>query len=113
LEIPHLNKLAFSLRNTRKNPKGKQTTLVSDPKKILKTKGSLKTTTTVYQLKYPQPNTKSFIEPSTSHNPLPETINPTLTLSEVKSEIHPTTFGVHKGKNPAVKLSEIDIPPTL
>jgi hypothetical protein len=86
---------------------------VSDPKKILKTRGSLKPTTAVYRLEYPQPNTKSFVEPSNSHNPLPETINPTLTLSEVKSEIHPTTFGVHKGKNPVVKLSEIDIPPTL
>jgi hypothetical protein len=110
---PCLNKLASSRRNTRQNPEGKQTTLVSDPEKILKTRGSLKPTTAVYQLKYPQPNTKSFFEPSTSHNPLPETINPTLTLSEVKSEIHLTTFGIHKGKNPTVNLSEIDIPPNL
>jgi hypothetical protein len=110
---PHLNKLASYRRNTRKNPEGKQTMPIFDPEKILNVRGSLKPTTAVYQLKRPQLNTKSSFEPSTSHNPLPETINPTLTLSEVKSEIHPTTFGIHKGKNPAMNLSEIDIPPTL
>jgi hypothetical protein len=110
---PCLNKLAFNQRNTKQNPYGKQTMPVSDPEKILKARGSLKTTTAVYQLMYPQSNTKSSFEPSTLHNPLPETINPTLTLFEVKSEIHPTTSGVHKGKNPAVNLSEIDIPPTF
>jgi hypothetical protein len=86
---------------------------VSYPEKILKDRGSLKPTTAVYQLKCPQLSTKSSFELSTSHNPLPETINPTLTLSEVKSEIHPTTFGIHKGKNPVVNSSEIDIPSNL
>jgi hypothetical protein len=110
---PRLNKLASGRRNTRQNPEGKQTTPVSDPEKILKTRGSLKPTTAVYQLKYPQPKTKSSFEPSTSHSSPPETINPTLALSEVKSETHPTTSDVHKGKNPTVNLSEIDIPLTL
>jgi hypothetical protein len=86
---------------------------VSDPKKILKTRGFLKPTTAIYHLKYRQPKTKSSFEPSTSHSSHPETINPTLLLSEVKSEIHLTTSGVHKGKNPKVNLSEINIPLTL
>jgi hypothetical protein len=97
---PHLNKLASCRRNTRQNPEGKQTTPVSDPEKILKVRGSLKPTTAVYQLKCPQLNTKSSFEPSTSHNPLPETINPTLTLSEVKSEIHPQPLAYTKVKTP-------------
>jgi hypothetical protein len=86
---------------------------VSDPEKILKTEGSLKLTTVVYQLKYPQSKAKIYFEPSTSQNFPPETINPTLSLPEVKSEIHPTTSDVHKGENLAVDLSVIDIPPTL
>jgi hypothetical protein len=86
---------------------------ISDPKKILKTKGSLKPTTAIYQLKYSQPKAKSSFEPSTSHNFPPETINPTLSLPKVKVEIHPTTSDVHKGENLAVNLSAIDIPPTL
>jgi hypothetical protein len=68
-------------RNTRQNPEGKQTTPVSDPKKILKARGSLKPTTAVYQLKHPQTQAKISFEPSTSHNSPPETINPTLALS--------------------------------
>jgi hypothetical protein len=81
--------------------------------KILKTKNSLKPTTSIYQLKYPQPKAKSSFEPSTSHNFPPETINPTLSLLEVKSEIHPITSDIHKGENPAVNLSAINIPPNL
>jgi hypothetical protein len=92
---------------------GKQTTPVFYLEKILKIRGFLKSTTAVYQLKYPQPKTNISFEPSTSHSSPPKTINPTLLLSEVKSEIHPTTSGVHKGKNPVVNLSEINIPPTL
>jgi hypothetical protein len=109
LATPRLNKLASGRRNTRQNPEGKQTTPIFDPEKILKARGSLKPTTAVYQLKHPQPKAKISFEPSTSHNFPPETINPTLALSEVKSEIHPITSGVHKGKNLAVNLSAIDI----
>jgi hypothetical protein len=110
---PRLNKLASGRRNTRQNPEGKQTTPVSDPEKILKTRGSLKPTTAVYQLKYPQPKIKSSFEPSTSHSSPPETINPILALSETKSETHSITSDVYRGKSPAVDLSEIDIPPTF
>jgi hypothetical protein len=101
---PRLSKLASGQRNTRQNLDGKQTTPIFDPKKILKTKGSLKPTTVVYQLKYPQSKAKSSFEPSTSHNFPLETINPTLALPEVKIEINPTTSDVHKGENPAVNL---------
>jgi len=100
-------------RNTRQNPDGKQTKPIFDPQKILKTKGSLKPTTAIYQLKYPYPKAKSSFETSTSHNFPLETINPTLALPEVKSEIHPITFDVHKGENPTINLSMIDIPSTL
>jgi hypothetical protein len=86
---------------------------VSNPEKILKTRGSLKPTSTVYQLKYPQPKTKSSFEPSTSHSSPPETINSFLARSEVKSEIHLNTSVAHKGKNPVVNLSEVDISPTV
>jgi hypothetical protein len=105
--------MASGRRKTRKNPDGKQTTPISDPEKILKTRGSLKPTTPVYQLKYPQPKAKSSFETSTLHNTLPETINPTLSLPKVKGEIQMTTSDVHKGKSPAVNLLVINIPPSL
>jgi hypothetical protein len=110
---PHLNKLESGRRNTRQNPESKQTTPVSNSKKILKTRGSIKPTTTVYQLKYPQPKTKSSFEPSTLHRSPPKTIYSFLVSSEVKSEIHLKTSVVHKGKNPVVNLLAVDIPPTL
>jgi hypothetical protein len=110
---PRLNKLASSRRNTRKNSESKQTTPVSDHEKILKARGSLKPTTTVYQLKYPQPNTKTYFEPLTSHNSPPETINSFLAISKVKGEIHRTTSVIQKDKNPTVNLSAVNILPTL
>jgi hypothetical protein len=108
-----ISKLASSRRNTRKNPENKQTTPVSDPKKILKARGSLKPTTAVYQLKHPQPKTKNFCDPSTSHSTPPETTNSFLFSSVVKSEILPKTSIEHKGKSSAVNLSVVDILSTL
>jgi hypothetical protein len=57
-----LEKLAFRRKNTRKNPDDKQTTPVSDPEKLLKTKGYLKKTSAstgkIYQPKVTQVNVK-------------------------------------------------------
>jgi hypothetical protein len=86
---------------------------IFDPEKILKTRSFLKPITAIYKLKYPQPKTKIYFEPSNSHSSPPKTINPNLLLFEAKSEIHLTTYGVNKGKNLTVNLSEIDIPSTL
>jgi hypothetical protein len=86
---------------------------ISDPKKILKKRGSLKPTTAVYELRYPQPKAKISLEPSTSQNFPPKTLSPILSLHKIKSEIHLTTSGVHKGENPSVNLSTIDILSTL
>jgi hypothetical protein len=104
------DKLASSRRNTRKNPDGKQITLVNDPEKILKARGSLKPTAAVYKLKPPQLKTKSSSEPSTSLSPLFDTKDLASNCSEVRSEIHPTVLLVHKGKGPLESSSEVDIP---
>jgi hypothetical protein len=42
-----------------------------------------------------------------------ETTNPNLVFPEIKSESHPTTSCVSEGVKPSVKLTSIDIPPTL
>jgi hypothetical protein len=86
---------------------------VTDPKKILKARGSLKPTTAVYKLKTPQLKTKSSSEPSTSFSPLFETKVSTPNCSEVRSEIHPTIPSVHKGKGPLESSSAVDIPSFL
>jgi hypothetical protein len=91
------NKLASGHRNTRQNSDGKQITPVTDPKKILKARGSLKTIVAIYKLKHPQLKTKSSSEPSTSHSPLFDTKDLTSNCSEVRSEIHPTIPLVLKG----------------
>ena len=83
---------------------------VSNVEKILKTRGSLRLTTAVYQLKYPQPKIKSSFEPSTSHISPHKIINPILSLYETKSETHSITSDVYRGKRSTVDLSEIDIP---
>ena len=44
LVTPLSTKLAFDQKNTRKNPDEKQTTPISDPKKLLKPKGYIKQT---------------------------------------------------------------------
>jgi hypothetical protein len=108
-----ISKLESIRRNTRQNPENKRTTPVSDPKKILKARGSLKPTTAVYQLKHPQPKTKSSCETSTSHSTPSETTNSFLFSSVVKSEILSKTSIRHKGKNPTINLSAVDIPLTL
>jgi hypothetical protein len=95
---PRLRKLASGRRNTRQNLDDKQTTPVSDPEKILKTRGSLKPTTAVYQPRYTQPKDKIPVEPLTSHESPPKTLNPTLALPEIKNKIHLTTSGIHKGE---------------
>jgi hypothetical protein len=110
---PCLSNLASGQRNTTQNPDGKQTTPIFDPEKILKTRGSLKPTTAVYQPRYTQPKAKIPFEPITSHEYPPKTLKPTLALPKIKNEIHPTTSGVHKGENPSVNLTAIDIPLTL
>ena len=62
--------MAFSRRNTRKNPNDKQTMPVSDPKKILKPRRYLKQTTAstskIYQPKPTQSNAKVPLEPLTT-----------------------------------------------
>jgi hypothetical protein len=54
--------MAFGRKNTRKNPDEKQTTLVSDPEKLLKPKGYLRQTSAstgkVYQPRVTQVNVK-------------------------------------------------------
>jgi hypothetical protein len=61
-----IDKLAFSRKNTRKNPDDKKTTPVSDPKRLLKPNGYLKSTTTflgkIYQPKIALVNTKVPVE---------------------------------------------------
>jgi hypothetical protein len=51
-----INKLAFNQNNTRKNPDNKQTSLVPDPEKILKSRRYLKQTASstnkIYQPKF-------------------------------------------------------------
>jgi hypothetical protein len=63
------DKLAFGRKNTRKNPDDKKTTPVSDPERLLKPKGYLKSTTTsagkIYQPKVAQVNTKIPVEEPT------------------------------------------------
>jgi hypothetical protein len=108
-----INKLVSGQRNTRKNLDGKQTTPVTDPEKILKARGSLKTTPAVYQLKYPQLKTKSSSEPSTSRNPLFDTKDITSNCSEFRSETHSITSVVPKGKIPVEKSSAVNISLTL
>jgi hypothetical protein len=124
LATPRLSKLASGRRNTRQNPDGKQTTPVSDPEKILKTRGSLKPTTAVYQPKHTQPKAKIPLEMLTSQEAPTqtlfgetsaktveaETLNPNLAFPEIKSETHTTTSCVNEGENPSINLASIDIP---
>jgi hypothetical protein len=79
----------------------------------MKIRGSLKPTTTVYQLRHAQPKANISFEPLNLHESPPKTLNPSLALLEVENEIHPTTSGVHEGENPLVNLIAIDVPPTL
>jgi hypothetical protein len=97
------------------------------PKKKLKTRGSLKPTTAVYQLRKTEPKAKVPLEMVTSQeNPTKilfgetlaktvevETLNPNLAFQEVKSKTHPTISCIKKGENPSVKLVLVDIPPTF
>jgi hypothetical protein len=89
---------------------GKQITPVTDPEKILKVRGSLKPTATVYKLKPPQLKTKSYFEPSTSCSPLSNTKDLASNYFEDRSEIHPTIPLVHKGKDPIAVSWTVDIP---
>jgi len=73
-------------------------------------RGSLKPIVVVYKLKHPQLKTKSSSEPSTSRSPLSDTKDLTSNCSEVRSEIHPTTPLVHKGKGHFECLLVVDIP---
>jgi len=100
---------------------------ISDPEKILKTRGSLNPTTMVYQLRHMQPKAKIPLEMVTSQEAPTktlfgeistktveaETLNPNLTFLEIKSKTHTTTSFVNESENPSVKLASIDIPPTL
>jgi hypothetical protein len=113
LETVCISKLASDRRNTRQNTENKKTTPISDPKKILKAKGSLKMNTIVYQLKQLKSKTKSSCEPSTSHGTSHKTTNSFLFSSMVKSEILPKTSVGYKGKNPTINLSAVNIPLTL
>jgi hypothetical protein len=120
-----LSKLASGRRNTIQNPDGKHTTPVPDPEKILKSRGSLKPTTMVYQLRHTQPKGKIPLEVVTLQEYLiktlseetktvkAETLNLNLDFPEIKSETHTTTPCINEGENPSVKLASIDIPPTL
>ena len=66
MATPPETKLTFGRKNTRKNPDDKKTTPVSDPEKLLKLKGYLKSTAVstgkVYQPKITQVNAKVKIE---------------------------------------------------
>jgi len=124
---PQLSKLTSDRRNTRQNPYGKQTTPVFDHEKILKTRGSLRPTTAVYQLRNTQPKAKVPLETLASQEAPSKTLfremsaksveaktlNPDLVFPKVKSETHPTTSGVNEDENPSVNITLIDIPPTL
>jgi hypothetical protein len=68
-----LNKLASGLRNTRQNPNDKHTSHVSDPEKILKPRGFLKQSTTVYQPKSTQSRDKIPLETINDKLVLPKT----------------------------------------
>jgi hypothetical protein len=105
--------MASKRRNTRQNLDGRQTTPVTDPEKILKVRGSLKPTPVVYQLKYPQLMTKSSFKPSTSCNPLFDTKDLTSNYFEVRSETHPITSVVNKGKSLVENSFVVNISSTL
>jgi hypothetical protein len=83
---------------------------VTDPEKILKVRGSLKPTATVYKLKTPPLKNKSSFEPSNFLSPLFDNKVSTPNYSEVSSEIHPTIPLVHKGKGLLESSSAFDIP---
>jgi hypothetical protein len=61
-----IDKLEFSQKNTKKNPDDKKTTPVSDPERLLKPKGYLKSITPstgkIYQPKFAQVNAKVLVE---------------------------------------------------
>jgi hypothetical protein len=63
-----INQLASNRNNTRKNPDNKQTSLVSNPEKLLKTRRYLKqtvsSTSKIYQPKSTQSNNKDLLEQS-------------------------------------------------
>jgi hypothetical protein len=113
LATPRTNKLAFGRRNTRQNPDGRQITPVTDPEKILKTRGSFRPTAAVYQLETPSLKAESPSEPPTSLSPLFDAKGSMPIRSEIRSEIHPTIPSAHKGKGPLGGLSALKIPSFL
>jgi hypothetical protein len=86
---------------------------VTDPKKILKMRGSFKPTAAVYKLETPSLKAESLPEPSTSLNPCFDAKDSMPIYSEIKSEIHPTILLAHRGKGPLKGSSAFKIPSYL
>jgi hypothetical protein len=115
--------MAFGRKNTKKNPNDKQTTPVSDPKRLLKPKGYLRHTTAsaskVYQPRITQDNVKvhteeltpkesfkqiHFVEASTS-KPEVKIKTPEAIIPEIKVEIDPTdTFNSEDKGSPSIPI---------
>jgi hypothetical protein len=111
-----ISKLAFSRKNTRKDPDEQQTTPVTDPKRILRPRGYPKqvvtSTSKVYQPKAMQNNAKFPLEQSTSQEfytqihfgdtstdkPKTEVINLEPLLPEIKVEANSSPPSTNKGK---------------
>jgi hypothetical protein len=114
-----LEKLAFRRKNTRKNPDDKQTMPVSDPEKLLKTKGYLRQMSAsagkVYQPKVTQVNVKISVEEISlvdskekhqikSHSAEASTSNPEIKLENPEVEIPEVKLYDLKGENFRIHL---------
>jgi hypothetical protein len=99
--------LAFGRKNTRKNPDDQQTTSISDPEKLLNSKGYLKSTTSSsgkkYQPKITQFNTKVPVEILNPEEIFEQTLSVEASTSKttIKTEIDPydTQNGLNKGSS--------------